>query len=33
MKRLLLTLLCLGVLGTVTGCYVDPRAVGRHNLL
>ncbi len=24
MKRLFFTLLCLGVLGTATGCYVDP---------
>lgn len=24
MKRLLFTLLCLGILGTVTGCSVDP---------
>ena len=23
-KQLLFTLLCFGVLGTVTGCYVDP---------
>jgi hypothetical protein len=23
-KQLLLTLLCLGVLGTVSGCYFDP---------
>jgi len=28
MKRLLLTLLCLGVLATVTGCYVDPALSG-----
>src|SRR5215471_7346142 len=28
MKRILLTLLCLGVLGTVTGCYVDPAPYG-----
>jgi hypothetical protein len=27
MKRLLFTLLCFGVLSTVTGCYVDPRTV------
>jgi hypothetical protein len=24
MKRLLFTLLCLGILGPVTGCHVDP---------
>ena len=23
-KQILLTLLCLGVLSTVTGCYIDP---------
>jgi len=28
MKRLLLTLLCLGMLGTVTGCYYDPALTG-----
>jgi len=26
--RLLLILLCLGVLSTVTGCYVEPTAYG-----
>jgi hypothetical protein len=29
MKRILFTLLCLGILGTVTECSVDP-ALSRH---
>ena len=28
MKQLCFTLLCLGILGTVTGCYVDPALYG-----
>ena len=28
MKRLLFTLLCLSVLGTATGCYIDPALSG-----
>jgi hypothetical protein len=28
MTRLLLIFLCLGVLSTVTGCYVEPTAYG-----
>lgn len=28
MKRILFTLLCLGVLGTFAGCYVDPALYG-----
>jgi hypothetical protein len=27
-KRLLLIFLCLGILSTVTGCYVEPTAYG-----
>jgi hypothetical protein len=28
LTRLLLILLCLGILSTVTGCYVEPTAYG-----
>jgi hypothetical protein len=28
MKRMIFTLLCLGVLGTITGCYYDPALYG-----
>jgi len=28
MTRLLLIFLCLGILSTVTGCYVEPTAYG-----
>jgi hypothetical protein len=28
MKRLLFTVLCLGMLSTVTGCYIDPALSG-----
>ena len=32
MKRLLFTLLCFGVLSTVTGCYVDPALSGSSSV-
>ena len=32
MKRLFFTLLCLGVLGTATGCYVDPALSGSSSV-
>ena len=32
MKRLIFTLLCLAVLGTATGCYVDPTLSGSSSV-
>ena len=32
MKRLFFTLLCLAVLGTATGCYVDPVLSGSSSV-
>ena len=32
MKRLFFTLLCFGVLGTATGCYVDPTLSGSSSV-
>ncbi len=30
--RILFIMLCLGVLGITTGCYIDPAVSGRHSV-